>query len=88
MFDFSGAAVGADQAALVCSDHGLSRSVSVILAYLMVFYKWSLKVTPWNISPLFSCASLKNLKHSMGHNNWDVVTDLTVYTQLSLFTLK
>ncbi|XP_033627926.1 serine/threonine/tyrosine-interacting-like protein 1 [Asterias rubens] len=40
---FLGKVIGADQAALVCSDHGLSRSVSVVLAYLMVFYKWSLK---------------------------------------------
>lgn len=40
---FLGGVIGTDKAALVCSDHGLSRSVCVVLAYLMVFYKWSLQ---------------------------------------------
>ncbi|XP_038074679.1 serine/threonine/tyrosine-interacting-like protein 1 [Patiria miniata] len=40
---FLGGIIGSEQAALVCSDHGLSRSVCVVLAYLMVFYKWPLK---------------------------------------------
>ncbi|KAJ8043185.1 Serine/threonine/tyrosine-interacting-like protein 1 [Holothuria leucospilota] len=56
--EFIGNYVKDAKSVLVCSDHGLSRSVTIVLVYLMHHYKWPLKDAfkhlqgcKWNIRP-------------------------------------